>query len=139
MILDKTISVSVGEYHFRLEPGGFLGRHHSITHDDNDIARLYFAGGSSIETDNPTASFAGDNIGVEAFAIIVVNDEHPLAFADSCGVEKITVDCDAADIVEACLCHFDTVDLGFEYLEIHVVVVTDILCCRSDEHRLHRR
>ena len=90
---------------------GFLGIHHGISYDDDDVAGLYLAGSCSVEAYRARASFSLDDIGRESFAVVVVDDVYPFAFDDVGCVEQVGINGDAADVVEVGLCYGYTVNL----------------------------
>ena len=104
------ISSRVREYNSRFEFTSLFGSHCGIAHYDHDVAGLHKAGGGAVEAYHSRAARTGDGVGVEACAVIVVDNIHSLARQDSGSVEKVFIDGYAAYIVEPRLSDGDAVD-----------------------------
>lgn len=109
--VSKTIGSCVGENNHGLEVRSLLGSHKGIGHDYDHIARLGLSRGSSIEADDTTALFTGNNVCIKTLAIIIIHDPDPLAFEYTRSLEKQGIDSDASYIVQIRLSHCDTVNL----------------------------
>jgi len=92
--------VFVHEDDFGFVRGDFGFGQHDVGHDDDDVAFLDEPCGGTVETDDAAAAFAGDGVGFEAFAVVVVDDGDFFVNEDACGVEQVLVYGDAADVVE---------------------------------------
>ena len=60
------------ENHGRLEGLSLLKVHDGIGNDDNRITHLNLAGSSTVQTDATTATLTLDDVGFQAFAIIII-------------------------------------------------------------------
>lgn len=89
---------------------GFLGGHLHKGHDDEFIAHLSFSRRGPIETDDSGSTFPFDDVGFEAFAIVVVDDKHFLVGYHSGGVDEIFIYGNATGVVEFCLRKTNVVD-----------------------------
>ena len=122
-MLQDFVGVVVREDHFGLEGFGFLKVHEGIGHDDNDVADLHFAGGCSVEADASTASLTSDDVCVEAFAIVVVDDIDTFACNQTGGIHQVFVNGDAAHVVKIGFSHLYTMQLRFQYFNLHGFVI----------------
>ena len=68
------VGVLVGEYDFWGESLGFFVVHEGVSHDVDYVAHLHLACGCSVESYTTAATLAFDDVGVKAFAIVVVDD-----------------------------------------------------------------
>ena len=99
---------------------GLLEIHRGIGDDDDGIAHLDPAGSSSVETDAATAALAADDIGLEAFAVVVVEHLDLLAGNEIGGIHEVLVDGDAAHIVKIGLGDLNTMKFGLQYFYLHI-------------------
>ncbi len=102
--------VSVGKQIVGLMDFGFLGCHLNKGHDDEFIAHLSFSRRGTIETDDSCTTFTFDDVSFEAFAVVVVDDEHFLVGYHSGGVDEIFIYGNATGVVKFCLCETNVVD-----------------------------
>ena len=65
------------------------------------------------------AALAGDRVGLEAGAVVDVDDVHLLVLADVGGLEQVGVDGDRADVVQVAVGHRRAVDLGLQHHALH--------------------
>ena len=61
-----------GKYYGGPKVFGFLKIHEGIADDDNRITHLNLAGSSTDQTDATTATLTLDDVGFQAFAIIII-------------------------------------------------------------------
>lgn len=78
---------------------GFLRGHLHKCHDDEFIAHLSFSRSGTIEANDSGTPFTFDDVGFEAFAVVVVHDEHFLIGYHSGGVDEIFIYCNATGVV----------------------------------------
>ncbi len=98
---------------FKIQPG--------VTNNDEDIPYLYPAGGGTVEANHARASFTFDDVGFEAFTIVVVDDLHAFALNEVGCVQQVFINGDAADVVQVGLRDLNPVNFGFESLDQHRV------------------
>ena len=65
------------------------------------------------------AALAGDRVGLEAGAVVDVDDVDLLVLADVGGLEQIAVDRDRADVVQVAVGDGRAVDLGLQHRAVH--------------------
>ncbi len=111
--------IVVGKNHQRLVGFGFIGGHHAVGNNDDDVADLRAPGGCPVETNNAGTAFTLDHVGDQTFAIVVVDNMDLLIFEQSGRIHQILVDGNAADIIQFSLRYPDPVDLGFHYGNKH--------------------
>ena len=110
----EPIGRAVGEYYCGLEGLGLLCVHPGVGHDDDDIARLYKTCCRSIEADDARATLATDDVGLQACAIVVVDDLHLLACDQVGSLEELLINGDAPYIVKVGFGDGDSVYVGLE-------------------------
>lgn len=93
--------------------------HPAVADDDENITNLYTAGGSAIEANHTRAPFASDDVGFEAFAIVVVDDLDSLPFDEVGGIHEVFVDGNAPDVVQVGLGDLYPVNFRFKSLNQH--------------------
>ena len=98
--LYQFVGSGVGEYDGRCKLASLFGSHQGIGHDDDDVAGLYLAGGGSVEAYDARTPFALDDVGLESFAVVVVDDRDLFVGNDVCRVHQILVDRDATDVIQ---------------------------------------
>lgn len=79
---------------------GLFGCHLNEGHDDEFITHLSFSCRSAIQTNDAGASLAFDDVSFEAFAIVVVDNEHFLVGDHAGGVDQIFINGDATRVVQ---------------------------------------
>lgn len=99
----ESVCFGVGEYEAWFDFGGFLRSDQGVGHYDDDVSAVDFTRGGAVEAYYAGAFWAGDCVCVEAFAVVVVDDEYTFAGDDSGGVHEFGVDGYASDVVEVCL------------------------------------
>ena len=94
--------------------GGFrLGEHH-VGHDNHHVARLHQPCGGAVQADGAAAALAGDGVGFQPRAVVVVDDLDFFINENAGGVQQIQIDGNAADVVEIGFGNGDAVDLAAE-------------------------
>src|SRR5581483_8699054 len=77
-------------------------------------------GGRAVDADLARAAAAGDRVGLEAGAVVDVDDVHLLVLEDVGGLQQVGIDGDRAHVVQVAVGHRRTVDLGLEHHALHV-------------------
>lgn len=108
--VNQAIGVRVGEHHAGLEGCRFLGIDDAVGHNYHDVALLHLAGCGTVEANHARTALTGYCVGVEALAVVVVDDIHALAFHYSGGIHQILVNGDAANVVQIGTGDSDAVD-----------------------------
>lgn len=77
-----------------------VGCHLRIGHNDNHIIGLHQACSCAIEAYLTFATLALDDVGNEAFTVVIVYDVYLFAFEHPCRIHQIFVNGDATHVVE---------------------------------------
>ena len=93
--------------------------HQRIAHDDDLVARGHAARRRAVEADHATAALACDDVGLEALAVVDVDDLHLLVLADARSLHQVLVDGDAANVVKLGLDDGCAVDLALQHVQKH--------------------
>jgi hypothetical protein len=88
---------------------------HDVRHDDHDVAFLNQTCGRAIEANNAAAAFAGDGVGFKTFAVVIVDDGDFFVHANTCRIQQVLVNGNAADVVEVGFGNGGTVDFAAEH------------------------
>lgn len=88
---------------------GFVGCHHGIRNDDDNITNLCPAGSGSVQANNARTALTLNHIRNEPFAVVVVNNMHLLIFEQTGGIHEVFVNGYTPDVVELSLRDFDAV------------------------------
>ena len=84
------------------------------------VPAVHQPGGRAVDADLAGAAPAGDRVGLEAGAVVDVDDVDLLVLEDVGGLEQVGVDRDRADVVQVAVGDRGTVDLGLEHHALHV-------------------
>lgn len=84
--------------------------HHAVCHDDDNVTGLHLARCRSVETNLTTAAFTSDDVCLKSFAVVVVNNVNMFVREDVGGIHQVTVNGDAANIVEIGIRNSDTMN-----------------------------
>jgi len=127
--LQNSVGVLVGESNLWSEGLSFLEVKEGVGHDDDDVAHLRLAGCCAIETDTTAATLSTDNVGVEAFAVVVVDNVNAFTSNEADSVHEVFVDGDAAHVVEVGFSHLDAMQLRFQYFNLHfpLLFIVDVV------------
>ena len=87
--------------------------------DDDRVAAVHEAGGGPVDLHRARAALAGDRVGLEAGAVVDVDDVDLLVLEDVGGLEQVGVDGDRADVVQVAVGHRRPVDLGLQHRSLH--------------------
>ena len=83
------------------------------------VAAVDEPGGGAVDLHLARAALAGDRVGLEAGAVVDVDDVDLLVLADVGGLEQVGVDRDRADVVQVAVGHRRAVDLGLQHRALH--------------------
>lgn len=98
--LYELVGPFVGEDDFGREALSLFLCEPRISHNDDDVAWLNEASGSTIQANGPRATFPYDSIGLEPCPIVVVYNLYTLPGQDASSVHQVLVYGDAPYIVE---------------------------------------
>ena len=112
--------VLVHQYDFGLVGGDFGFGQHDVGHDDDDVALLHQPCRRAVQANSAAAAFAGDGIGFQPRAVVVVYDGDFFIDADACGIHQVGVYGDAADVVQVSFGYGGAVDFAAEQGSEHV-------------------
>ena len=87
--------------------------------DDDRVAAVHEARGGAVDLHLARAALAGDRVGLEAGAVVDVDDVHLLVLEDVGGLEQVGVDRDRADVVQVAVGDRRAVDLGLQHRALH--------------------
>ena len=87
--------------------------------DDDRVAAVHEAGGGAVDLHRARAALAGDRVGLEARAVVDVDDVHLLVLEDVGGLEQVGIDRDRPDVVQVAVGHRRPVDLGLQHRSLH--------------------
>src|SRR5436190_7518887 len=87
--------------------------------DDDGVAAVDEPRGGAVDLHLAGAALAGDRVGLEAGAVVDVDDGHLLVLEDVGGLEQVGVDGDRPDVVQVAVGHRGPVDLGLEHRALH--------------------
>ena len=92
-----------------------------VADDDHPVARRHQPGGGAVEAEVARASLAGDHVGLEAGAVVDVDDGHLLAVEQVGELHELDVDRDRTHVVQVGIGHGGAMDFGLEHATAHVV------------------
>ena len=87
-----------------------------IGHDDDDISWLGEAGGGAVKADYARTSGAGNGVGFESGAVVVVDNLHAFIGQDAGFFHEFFVDGDAAHIGKVSFGNGGAVNFSFEHI-----------------------
>src|SRR4051812_15041912 len=87
--------------------------------DDDRVAAVDEPGRGAVDLHVARAALAGDGVGLEAGAVVDVDDGHLLVLEDVGGLEEVGVYGDRADVMQIAAGHRRPVDLGLEHRSLH--------------------
>ena len=99
-----------------LEGFGLFGREEGVGHDDDRIAYVHQMCRGTVDADAARVAFAGNDVGLEARAVVVVHYLYTLAGVYVCRFHERFIDGDRADIFQIRLRHLHPMNLRFQYI-----------------------
>ena len=110
-LLHQSVGSRVGEDDGGLKSLRLLKVHRRVGEDEDDVTTLHTSGGSAIEADRARVRFAGNDVRLEAFAVVIVQNLDLLMLNQPRSFHQRTVDRNAADVVQIGVRHRHAVNL----------------------------
>ena len=112
--------VVIGEENdFGLMFGGLGGGVKGEDHDGHQVSGQPAARCSAIEAEGTGTARCGNRVGLDAAAVVVVDDENFLIGQDARHFEVFFVNCHTSLVVEVALRDLNPMELGFKKLKLH--------------------
>ncbi|GAB3795724.1 hypothetical protein GCM10027605_02290 [Micromonospora zhanjiangensis] len=86
-----------------------------VRDDDDQVTLLDEAGGGTVDPDDTGAPRPGDDVRLQALAVVDVHDVDELADEQVRGVHQVLVDGERTHVVQVALGHHSAVDLRLEH------------------------
>ena len=127
--------VFVGENGDRFKSVGFFDGHVSVGNDDEDISDLAATRGGSVQSNDATAACTGDDVSLDAFTVVVVDDLHALSLDHARGIHQVHVNGDGSYVIEVGFRHTALMNLASVSLNQHIGCVS-IMLRRKDRENI---
>ena len=99
-----------------LEGFCLFGGEEGVGHDDDRIAYVHQMRRGAVDADAARVAFAGNDVGLQARAVVVVHYLYALPGVNIRRFHKRLIDGDGTDVVQVRLGHLYPMNLRFEYV-----------------------
>jgi hypothetical protein len=105
--------------HARHEGAGLGVVEGRVADDDDEVSRVHQAGGGAVDADDPAAAWSLDDVGLQAGAVVDVNDVHLFPGQQVGRPHEFRVHCQRSHVVQVGLGDGRAVDFRFQHRSLH--------------------